>query len=133
MANSTDILQAVNQALFCEAKLDAIDRYFTSDYTAHFTDGKITGHKSIRQVVRTILNAFSDIEVEVKVLVDGNARVAWQRTMKGKHTGPLKGFPASGKAIVWTDMVVSEFREGKIAEEWVVTDLAERLLLARKN
>jgi steroid delta-isomerase-like uncharacterized protein len=133
MANPADILQAVNQALFCEAKLDAIDRYFTSDYTAHFTGGQITGYKSIRTVVGTILKAFSDIEVDVKVLVDGNARVAWRRTMKGRQTGPFKGFPASGKSIVWTDMIVSEFREGKIAEEWVVTDLAERLLLARKH
>lgn len=30
-------------------------------------------------------------------------------------------------------MVTSRFRDGLIAEEWVVTDLAERLLLSRKN
>ena len=30
-------------------------------------------------------------------------------------------------------MVTSEFRDGRIDEEWVVTDLAERLLLARKH
>ncbi len=33
--------------------------------------------------------------------------------------------------ISWRDMVTSEFRDGRIAEEWVATDLAERLLLAR--
>ena len=31
------------------------------------------------------------------------------------------------------DMVVSRFEGGLIAEEWVVTDLAERLLLTRKG
>lgn len=31
------------------------------------------------------------------------------------------------------DMVTSRFRDGKIAEEWVISDLAERLLLARKR
>ncbi len=30
-------------------------------------------------------------------------------------------------------MVVSRFRDGLIAEEWVISDLAERLLLARKE
>ena len=30
-------------------------------------------------------------------------------------------------------MVTSRFRDGLIAEEWLITDLAERLLLARKR
>jgi hypothetical protein len=30
-------------------------------------------------------------------------------------------------------MVVSRFERGLIAEEWVVTDLAEQLLMARKG
>jgi hypothetical protein len=29
-------------------------------------------------------------------------------------------------------MVTSRFRDGLIAEDWVISDLAERLLLARK-
>jgi len=29
-------------------------------------------------------------------------------------------------------MIVTEFRNGLMAEDWVVTDLAEKLLLARK-
>jgi hypothetical protein len=30
-------------------------------------------------------------------------------------------------------MVTSRFRNGLIAEDWVITDLAERLLLAKKR
>jgi hypothetical protein len=29
-------------------------------------------------------------------------------------------------------MLTSRFEDGRIAEEWVITDLAERLLLARR-
>jgi hypothetical protein len=43
------------------------------------------------------------------------------------------GFPATGRPIVWRDMVTSRFQDGRIAEDWVLTDLAERLLLARKR
>jgi predicted ester cyclase len=43
------------------------------------------------------------------------------------------GFPATGRRVVWRDMIVSRFVDGVIAEDWVVTDLAERLLLARKG
>jgi hypothetical protein len=31
------------------------------------------------------------------------------------------------------DMVTSRFRDDLIAEDWLITDLAERLLLARKR
>jgi hypothetical protein len=37
------------------------------------------------------------------------------------------------RRIVWRDMVTSRFRDGLIAEEWAISDLAERLLLARKH
>jgi predicted ester cyclase len=43
------------------------------------------------------------------------------------------GFPATGHRILWRDMVTSRFEDGYIAEEWVVTDQVERLLLARKR
>lgn len=39
----------------------------------------------------------------------------------------------SGKELVWRDMVVCHFERELIADERVVTDLAERLLLARKG
>jgi hypothetical protein len=65
--------------------------------------------------------------------VEGEDRVAWQRTLRGIQQGDYKGFPATGRLIVWRDMVTSRFRDGLIAEDWVITDLAERLLRARKR
>ncbi|HKB16995.1 MAG TPA: ester cyclase, partial [Planctomycetota bacterium] len=76
---------------------------------------------------------FPDLQVEVEILVEGKDRVAWQRTVRGTQRGAYKGFPASGRRIVWRDMVTSRFRDGRIAEDWVITDLAERLLLLRKR
>jgi predicted ester cyclase len=77
--------------------------------------------------------AFPDLQVEVEVLVEGTDRVAWQRTLRATHLGDFKGFPATGRPIVWRDMVTSRFRDGLIAEDWLVTDLADRLLLERKR
>ncbi len=77
--------------------------------------------------------AFPDLQVEVEILVEGKDRVAWQRTLRGTQQGDFMSFPACGRRIVWRDMFTSRFRDGLIAEGWVVTDLAERLLLARKR
>ena len=54
-------------------------------------------------------------------------RVAWQRTLQGSQDGSFRGFP------VWRDMVTSRFRDGRIAEDWVITDVVERLLRTRKR
>jgi len=71
--------------------------------------------------------------VEVEILVEGPERISWQRTLSATHAGTYLGFPATGRKLVWRDMVTSRFRDGLIVEEWVVTDLAEQLLKARKR
>ncbi|MEL7534953.1 MAG: ester cyclase [Bacteroidota bacterium] len=54
---------------------------------------------------------------------------SWKRSFKGTHKANMQGIPASNKAIVWEEMVVSRFENGKISEEHLVSDLAAQLLL----
>jgi len=127
-------IKAANQALLVDGNQVVITEFFTPDYVAHLTDQDLTGgHDAIRQIMSMYHRAFADIQVEVEILVKEKDRVAWQRTLRATHKGNFKGFPATHRPIVWRDMVTSQFREGLIAEEWVLTDLAERLLLARKR
>lgn len=127
-------IRAANSALMANGNLDAVGEFFAPDYVAHLTDQDMTGgHSAIRRVLGMYQRAFADLQVEVEILVEGKDRVAWQRTLRGTHQGDFMGFPASGRQIVWRDMVTSRFRDGLIAEDWVITDLAERLLLERKR
>lgn len=135
MNNSlSEHIQSANTALIVDGQLDACQRFFSEDYVAHVTRGDLpAGHDGIRKVIGLLHKAFTDLAVEVEILVETSDRIAWQRTLSGKHTGSYKGFPATDKKLTWRDMVTSQFRDGLIAEEWVVTDLAEQLLLARKR
>ena len=127
-------IEAANSAILTNGNLDEIGEYFKSDYVAHLTDAEMTGgHAAIRQVVGIYRPAFRDIQVDVEILVKTKDRVAWQRTVRATHAGHFKGFPATGRPLAWRDMVTIRFRNGLIAEDWVITDLAERLLLARKR
>jgi len=127
-------IKKANTALITNGNLDVIDDFFTSDYTVHLT-GRVmkAGHSTVRDILRSLQQSFPDIQVEVDILLEGESRVAWQRTLRGTHKGKFKGFPASGLQVVWRDMVTSQFRDGLIAEEWVINDLAEQLLLSRKS
>lgn len=126
-------IKAANAALITDGNLAALGEFFTPDYIVHLTNQDLTGgHGTIRKFLGMIQPAFGKIQMEVEILVEGKDRVAWQRTLRGIHRAACKGFPATGRQIVWRDMVTSRFRDNLIAEEWVITDLAERLLLARK-
>ena len=128
------IIRSANADLLVEGDLDAAEKYFTTGYVAHVTDRDLEGGRDgVRRFVTQLRRAFSDIRVEVDVLAEAGDRVAWMRTFRAKHTGDFMGFPATGRPIVWRDMLASRFEGDQIAEEWAVSDLAERLLRARKG
>lgn len=127
-------IRAANTELIANRNTAAIADFFTPDYVAHLTGEDLAGgHQAIQSVLGMMQGAFPDLEVEVEILVEGTDRVAWQRTLRATHQGAYRGFPGTGRRIVWRDMATSRFRDGLIAEDWLLTDLAERLLLSRKG
>lgn len=125
---------SANEVLIVRGDLESVGEFFASDYVVHLTDEDLAGgHALVRRTIGSLRRAFSDISVSVDLLLDADERVAWQRTLSGTHSGSYAGFPATGHPLMWRDMVVSRFRHGQIVEEWLVSDLAERLLRARKR
>jgi predicted ester cyclase len=122
-----------NNSIVAAGDAGAVARFFWPEYVVNGTDGAaVVGHKGVLAYIERVRRSFSEIQVDVLILTESEDRISWMRTVSGVQTGAYLGFPASGQPIVWRDMVVSRVLEGRIAEEWVVTDLAERLLLARK-
>lgn len=127
-------IKAANQKLITNGELAAIEEYFSPDYVAHLTGHNVAGgHTLVRSLLELYQRAFPHPKVQVEILLEGPDRIAWQRTLRAKHEGAFKCFPASGLEIEWRDVVTSRFHDGLIAEEWVISDLAEQLLLSRKK
>ena len=126
-------IRAANEALLVRGELDAIAEHFVPDFVAHGTARELVGHAALRRYLVALRRAFPELEVQVEVLVQGRGRVAWQRTLSGVQHGAYQGFPATGKRVLWRDMITSRFERGRFAEDWVLTDLGERLLRARKR
>ncbi len=131
--SNVSLIEAATAELLVAGQVEAIAKFFSEDYVAHVTDQDVRGgHALIRAVMDMYRTAFSELTAEVRVFAESGDTVAWRRTMRAQHTGAFKGFPGTGRSIVWNEMVVSRVAEHRIAEEWLVTDLAERLLLGRK-
>lgn len=124
-------IRAANHSLLVEGDRGAVDDFFAPDYVGHLTEQDIAGARGVRGFLGALQSAFPEIDVAVDVLLEHGDRVAWQRTLRGKHTGSFMGFPATGRDVVWRDMITSRFEADLIAEEWAISDLAEHLLKAR--
>ncbi len=125
------MIEAANRRILADRDDAAIDAFFAPTYVAHGTNRDLSGGPAaVRTFLEGLRRAFADLEARVEVLAETDDRVAWQRTFSGTQTGAYQGFPATNRRIEWRDMVVSRVRDGQVEEDWVVTDLAERLLRA---
>lgn len=126
-------IEMAGATLFGERRLDEIPTFFASGYRVRSSDGEIDGgHDLVRRFLSALFRAFPELSIHVEILAEEGDRVTWLRTLRGVQQGAVQGFPAAGKEIVWRDMVASRFQDGLIAEEWIVSDLVERLLRSRK-
>ena len=130
--SAASLIHDANSALLVHRRLDDLQAFFAEDYVAHVGGKAMKGHPWIRRAIGLLHGAFDDLSVDVEVLVEHDDRVAWQRVVRGTHVGAYAGFPATGATVTWRDMIVSRVEHGVFVEDWVVTDLAEQLLRARK-
>jgi len=56
-----------------------------------------------------------------QMIADGD-RVAYVSTMTGVQTGPMGGFPATGKEFTLVNIIIQRLENGKIVETWVSWD-----------
>ena len=109
-------IKEANSTLIVDGDLDQVGDYFTQYYSVHLTDRVMKGgHSIVQSVIGALRQSFSDIQIDVDILLDSEDRVAWQRTLRAIHKGKFKNFPASGLQIIWRDIVISQFHDELIS------------------
>ena len=122
-----DRIRTANDELFHKGNLELLQEIFAPGYVFHVA-GEATqaGTESLRGFVTALRKAFPDLRVEIEILVEDGDRVAWLRTHRGTFEADLFGVTATGRPMVWQEMIVTRYEDGKIAEEWGVSDFVER-------
>lgn len=128
--NKEEQIRYACDELIGKGNLGIVDEVFASDYVAHAGGKEYSGHSFIKRFANQLRTAIPDIRVvEVKFLTQDVNTIVWQRALRGTHEVEMQGIPPSGKKVKWVDMVVTRFKNEKIAEEWVVSELMGELLL----
>jgi predicted ester cyclase len=115
--------QAVVRACFENASrgnFDALDEIVTADYVLHPEGAR--GPDGLREMVERYRAAFSGLRVTIDQQFTEGEYVATRYTIRGTHDGDLMGTPPSGKDVEFTGITVSRCENGRIVEEWELTD-----------
>ena len=99
----------------------ALDEILTPDFVIHTPD-EVRGADGLAKMVETYRSAIPDMKLTIDHQFAAGEYVASRFTVRGTDQGGLMGLPASGRKVAFTGITISRCSDGKIAEEWELTD-----------
>jgi len=104
-----------------------LDELCLEDFVMYFRgEPMVTGLEEMKEFVGWHNNTFPDNTWEIKHLVAENDMVAARLVQHGIHKGELDGARPTGKKFSICEAMFLRFRDGKIAEMWVLPDTDDR-------
>jgi predicted ester cyclase len=127
--NKEKQLEYIAKQLFELGNIELVDSIFVESYIAHDRDKKYSGQEFVRHFIGKLRLAIPDLKiVKIEFLSQTENILTWQRTLRGTHKAKMQGIPASMKKVKWNEIVVTRFEGEKIAEDWLVSNLAFQLI-----
>ena len=104
---------------------DRLDAVIGPDYVCHNPDlpEDVRGIEGAREMVEMYRNGIGGLRVTIDHQFTEGDYVATRFTVRGRHEGHILGVPATGTDVTCTGITISRCREGKVVEEWEVSDV----------
>ena len=127
--SNAERVRFANDEIVGKGNLGIVDQIFATNYVVHAGGQDSKGAEIVRKFIGQLRSAIPDLRVvEVEIRLQAGDTIVWQRTLCGTHKADMMGIPATGQKVEWRDMMVTRFDGEKIAEEWMVSELAGQLL-----
>lgn len=96
--------------------------------------GELRGREAFKDYARDVLGALAGYHCEIVTCVAETERAFAQVNFSGVHVGPFRGHEPTGKRVHWVGAALFRFERDKIADVWVLGDLAglDRVLEANE-
>lgn len=113
----------INEEVFNEKKMEAIDELFVENYVWHGAPpGFPPGVAGVKIFVQAVHQAFPDYHVDTEDVIAEGDRVVVRCLGRGTHQGEFMGIPATGNSITIPCIVIYRMADGKAQEEWMIGD-----------
>jgi steroid delta-isomerase-like uncharacterized protein len=100
-------------------RIDLLEEFIDEDFVGSRGE---KGPEEYKKTIAAVKTGFPDAEFSIEDLIAEGDRVVARWRMKGTQLGPFAGFPASGKPVSQTAIVIYQFRKTKIVRAWLQSD-----------
>ena len=112
------------RVIWTEGDTSRVREFYAEDYKADYPFGEgwgdgAEGAKAFADAIRT---GFPDYNEEIEDIVVQGDKVAVKLRIRGTHSGPMFGVPATGKTVDFRDMTICTIRNGKIVQQSGLSD-----------
>jgi steroid delta-isomerase-like uncharacterized protein len=113
-------------AAFTSGQLDNCAEFLTDDFIINIAGMpfQLRGRDAWMDNGHVMHTAFPDLEARIEDIFSADDRVAVRVTMRGTHQGTFLDIPATGRTVEYTSIEIYRTADGKLAEEWVSSDIA---------
>ena len=91
------------------------------------TPVEATGAQVLKDLFARLHQAFPDLHVTIEDLIEEGDKVVGRNTLTGTHQGEYMGLPPTGKSIIYNEIIIFRFVNGRIAETWGVVDVFSQM------
>lgn len=81
------------------------------------------GHDGFARMVTTIRDSLNDYHCEIHSMVVEGSKAFCRMRFTGRHTGPLLGYPASGRQVAWMGAAEFTVKDSHIIKVWELGDV----------
>jgi len=105
--------------------LNAASDLLAADFAFRGSLGtELSGHNAFKEYVRLVRDSLSDYQCEILACVAEGERAFAKMRFSGRHTASFRGYEPTGKTVHWLGAAFFRFEGDRIAEVWVLGDLA---------
>ena len=103
---------------------------YAEDVLIHSLDEGYSGRDGLYRLVSQVLEAFTDVEQTIDLVMAEGDFVTMRATITLTHTGDYPRFPASGVRFTSEHIHIYRLEDGKIVERWDKSNMFQQLQVA---
>ncbi len=116
--------QRIWDEVWAQGNFDVMSELFALDVVRHDPNGnELRGREQTEQFIRKMRGAFPGLRYTIEDVIAKDDKVVTRYHFEGTHTGDALGFPATGKSVRYSGILIQRFEGGKLIEQWTEFDM----------
>jgi steroid delta-isomerase-like uncharacterized protein len=128
------LVEAFYERIWNQGDEQAVSELLAEDFSFRGSLGmELRGREAFVEYIRSIRTALADYRCDIlECVAEGHKAFAKMR-FSGIHVAPFRAYAATGKPVEWLGAALFHLRDGRIAEVWVLGDLAGLDAMLKSN